>query len=247
MKRLVQTSRLLALLLVACSALVAHAQHATPAAAGEALKQFATERQLPFHERVLPNGEKRVVVNVTKQDDLNKLSQLTGRGQNVLQIVHINKPGLMHTMAMFDGELIHLQTPTNFRTWQLNQWGYNLRESSSQTYSAMIHLTPGEATNLRGRIKTARAQMQTTPDNTMTDAFGTRGMNCASGWCGLPLGEHNEPLWQLTGLRGDNGHPWSFEQELERTSSNRVFGLAIFGPKIEGFEKKAGEQLFQFR
>ncbi len=53
----------------------------------------------------------------------------------------------------------------------------------------------------------------------MDRAFGDRQMNCASG------------------LSGELGHPVALQRELERNGNERVFGLAIYGPKLRNFVK----------
>lgn len=239
-----QRLALAAFAVLALAANFAHAAYDTPAAAKLGLKKLAEKKGIKSHE-VTRGNVKRLAVNVNTADQLAAIEAELGKGQNVLQIVHSANRQSMHTLAIFDGEMIHLQTPDNFNTWQLNTWGYHLRPSANKMYSAMIHLTPQESQNLRERVKNARTQQAKSPKGTFQDAFGARHMNCASGWCGVPIGEKGEPLWKLAGLHGDNGNPFGFQLELERTGNERVFGLAVYGPALNNFENAPPQPVFQ--
>jgi len=192
--------------------------------------------------RQLPNGKQRLCFNTGNQRALDAACQVAGRGANVIQICHLNLPGLMHTMGMFDGGSPHFQTPDNFRTWRLNSWG-GPYHSNRQIYSAFIQLTPSESSRLKQLFTEATQQQQANPNRTITAAWA-RG-NCASLWTNLPVGDHGETLGQLVGV-GTQSHPHYLQKALETQANERVFAVGVYGPAINGFGQNPNQPLFTF-
>ena len=190
------------------------------------------------------NGNKRIIANVSTQDGLDRVSAAMGKNANVIQILHIGRKDIQHSMAMFDGELIHAQYANGTGNWRLRNWGDKLRSSNTKMYSAFIALTPAEATALRANI--AQGKKDQGPEETAgpgwangklknTSMGGCRSFNCTSIWSQMPLGEGGETLSQIAGMGMGSGHPKMMQKELETSANARVIGVAVYGPRVEGF------------
>ncbi len=224
----------------------------TAPAARAALQQTARQTGMKAYERQLPSGVLRQYVNPSGPHELLAIERTTGKGSNVLEILHSGTPGAMHTLAKFDGELIHTQYVSQY--WRLRSWGDRLRPSAHKLFSAMIQLSPKEGENLRAHIELARQEQgpealagaNWEKGHIRTALGADKGINCTSTWCGAPIGERGEPLWQVIGLRGNDWSPHSFQRSLENDANERVFGIAVYGPKLGDFGARLQEPQFNF-
>ncbi len=191
------------------------------------------------------NGSKRFIANVTGQDALNKISAAMGKNSNVIQILHFGQKGLQHTLAIFDGELVHTQFAGGTGNWRLRTWGDTLRASNTKMFSAFIALSPTEAQQLRINIKQGRKDQG--PDHLAgpnwangklknTSMGGCRGFNCASVWTEMPLGAKGETLGHIAGIGHQaSGNPRMLQKLLETGGNERIVGIAVYGPRVENF------------
>ncbi len=247
----VRTNRWQILAVVAVAVRLAAAAPTVPQARA-ALQQTARQTGMMTYERTLPSGAKRQYVNPSGPDAMAALERATARGSNVLEIMHFGYPGApTHSLARFDGQLLHTQT-SNWSKWRLRSWGDRLRPSAHKLYSAMIQLTDKEAANLRAQIRLAVEEQGPEPHGDwgtahMKNAFAAdRGINCTSTWSGVPIGEKGEPLSKLLGLGHSSGDPHGFQRALEGEANDRVFGIAVYGPKLGDFAARLEEPKFQF-
>tara|TARA_R110002073_G_scaffold336104_1_gene530331 strand:- start:17713 stop:18603 length:891 start_codon:yes stop_codon:yes gene_type:complete len=191
------------------------------------------------------NGSKRLIANISGQSALNSISQAMGRNSDVIQIVHIGKAGIQHTMAIFDGELVHTQYAGGTGNWRLRSWGDMLRASDTKMYSAFISLSGPEAANLRNNI--AQGRRDQGPENMagpnwvngklkQTSMGGCRSFNCASVWSAMPLGQNGETLGQIAGIGNSySGNPRQLQKAFETGGNARIIGVAVYGPKLQNF------------
>lgn len=224
---------------------------ATPAEWRQVLQTHAKENNVRSYTRTVAAGNEKVYLNSTVEH-AQGLDQLLGKGTNVLQIAHFGEPGSMHTMALFDGEPIHVQYQGAY--WRLRRWwGPETFAPSHWLYSSLIHLEQGEADDLRQQIAAAR-QEQGDEENAgpgwanghIGKAFGNRGFNCASLWSELSLA--GNPLWRKLGMRMGGGNPPDFQRRLETESNDRVFGHVIYGPReIATFGANPNANQFTFQ
>jgi len=75
------------------------------------------------------NGAKRVIANISGPAALAEISKAMGKQSDVVQILHIGRANIQHTMAIFDGELIHTQHVGGTGNWRLRSWGDTVRDS----------------------------------------------------------------------------------------------------------------------
>ena len=214
----------------------------TPVQARARMLATAKQAAIPHYERKLANGTQRIYLNPQGQH-LPAMEQALPKGSDVIEIVHIGTPDAFHTMAIFDRELLHSQySPAG--NWRLGSWGDRLRPGYHKLWSAMIQLSPKEAQNMRQRIAAAKAEEG--PEYLagpnwanghlkMGGALGVNGINCVATWCDMPVGEQGERLHQLVGLPSYSGSPRAFQQALETTANERVFGISVYGPKDPTF------------
>jgi hypothetical protein len=148
---------------------------------------------------------------------------------------------VQHTKVIFENRMIHLQYAVGSGNWRLRPWGDRLRPSGRTSWGALIQLTPAEAKNMRDRI--AAIEKEEGPEYAagpkwanghITNSLGAQYFNCASGWCQMPVGEKGETIGQLTGV-GNQGDPNSLQRMLESNSTDRVFGVVVYGPKVPDF------------
>ncbi len=175
-----------------------------------------------------------------------------GPDSEVLQISHSSKPDAFHTMAVFDGELLHTQySPAGH--WRMRSWGGSLRIPNPALLSALIQLSPTEAARLR-TLLTAAAAEQGPEENAGENwanghlklSLGNRSLNCASTWTEMPLGDNGEPLYQLIGLsRSYSGSPRELQMALERDGNDRVFGIFAYGEGDPEFDRKREQDAFR--
>lgn len=194
------------------------------------------------------NGKQRLYLNTGNPQAMRAVCEATGAGKNVLQICHINYPGLQHSLAAFDGGTPHFQTPDSFRTWRLNSWGPMYHSRSHNMYSAFIQLTPTESNRLKQIFAEARQAQGTTPQRTIpTDRPSLRWArgNCASLLTNLPVGDHGETLGQLVGI-GSNGSPRGLQQALETRANERVFAIGVYGPALPSFGQNPNQNVVTF-
>jgi hypothetical protein len=231
----VEASRPAASVTASPPAVVRIPQVRTPQEARLALKAAAQKSGMPSFEGT--NG--KLYVNASGSQHLSAMEEVSPKGSGVLQIVKVS--GMQHTLVIFEDQLVHLQYRMGTANWRLRSWGDRLRPSDKPTYSALIQLTPQEAENLRTRLAAVRAEEG--PEETAGPqwerghiklSLGVNAFNCASGWCGVPIGAHGESLSQIVGVPV-NGDPNSLERMLEAAKSERVFGIAVYGPKIPDF------------
>ncbi len=201
-------------------------------------------------------GGKRLIANVSGQEALNSVSKAMGSGSNVLQILHIGKNSITHTMAMFDGKLVHTQHVGGTQNWRLRDWGDMLRNSNTKMYSAFIALSPAEATKLRNTL--AQAQKDQGPENQAgpkwangklknTSLGGCRSFDCASAWTDMPLGKKGESLGEIVGFgKNYSRHPRTLQKKLETAGNDRIIGVAVYGPRIENFAANPTREVVEF-
>jgi hypothetical protein len=209
----------------------------TPTESRAALSDAAKKASVPTY--VGANG--RVYVNPHDASHLEAIEKATGPGSGVLQILQVQ--GVQHTLAAFEGSLVHLQFQNGSSNWRLRPWGDRLRPSTRFLSSAMIQLTPTEAANMRLRLASIVAEQG--PEATAGPrwdaghiklSLGVPSFNCASGWCSMPIGEHGESVANIAGIPV-MGEPFSLQRTLEASGSDRVFGIAVYGPKVPDFGK----------
>lgn len=209
-----------------------------------AFEKALKESQSKFFTREV-NGSKRLIANISGQAALNSISQAMGKNSDVVQILHFGEGNGQHTMAIFDGELVHTQFAGGTGNWRLRTWGDMLRASNTKMYSAFISLSGPEAAQLRNNI--AQGRKDQGPDHLAgpnwvngklknTSMGGCRSFNCASVWSAMPLGAKGETLGDIAGIgnRG-NGQPRALQREFETGGNARIIGVAVYGPKVEGF------------
>jgi len=208
---------------------------------------------IPHYERVLPNGARRVYSNVGGGWKLlRRMERILPTGSNVLEILHIAK-NANHTLALFDREPVHTQYVGNH--WRLRWWSDRLRPSDGALYSAQIQLSDGEATRLRQMLNAAlqeqgpeeQAGAQWENGHIRAALGGARCLNCVSTWSEMPLGDNGEPLWRLLGLRASySGNPHALQQALETEANERVIGITLYGPVVEGFGTAPDQNVTRF-
>lgn len=201
-------------------------------------------------------GSKRLIANVTGQEALNSVSKAMGKDSNVLQILHIGKSSISHTMAMFDGQLVHTQHVGGTQNWRLRNWGDMLRNSNTKMYSAFISLSPAEAGKLRSTL--AQAQKDQGPENQAganwangklknTSLGGCRSFDCATTWTDMPLGKGGETLGEIVGFGSSySRHPRTLQKKLETGGNDRIIGVAVYGPKIDNFAANPAKDVVEF-
>jgi hypothetical protein len=201
-------------------------------------------------------GAKRLIANVAGQEALNSVSKAMGKDSNVLQILHIGKNSISHTMAMFDGKLVHTQHVGGTQNWRLRNWGDMLRSSNTKMYSAFISLSPAEATKLRSTL--SQAQKDQGPENLAgpgwangklknTSLGGCRSFDCATTWTDMPLGKSGETLGEIVGFgKSYSRHPRTLQKKLETAGNDRIIGVAVYGPKIDNFAANPTREVVEF-
>jgi hypothetical protein len=223
------------------------AQAISPAQARQSLLLLAQQNHVAHYTRRCGNEVERVYLNPSGMSELAALSRFAGPNSNVLQICHIDpsdvgQPGLMHSLAMYDGKFPHFQYRSGSNNWRLRSWGGGLRPSHNRLYSAFVQLTPSEGARLREML--TNAEREQGPEQTaganwenghVRGALGNRGFNCTSVWSGMPVGDRGESLAQLCGLGGASGSPHGFQQELETRANERVIAIGVYGPDLRGF------------
>ncbi len=201
-------------------------------------------------------GAKRIIANVSGQEALNSASKTMGKGSDVLQILHIGRNNISHTMAMFDGQLVHTQHVGGTQNWRLRNWGDMLRNSNTKMYSAFISLSPAEATKLRSTL--TQAQKDQGPENLAganwgngklknTSLGGCRSFDCATAWTDMPLGKGGETLGEIVGFGNSySRHPRTLQKNLETGGNDRIIGVAVYGPRIENFGANPAQGVVEF-
>ncbi len=191
------------------------------------------------------NGATRLIANISGQTALNSISKAMGKNSDVVQIVHIGQAGLHHTMAIFDGELVHTQYAGGTGNWRLRSWGDMLRASNTKMYSAFISLSGPEAAALRNNIAQGRTDQG--PEHLAgpnwangklkpTSMGGCRSFNCASVWSAMPLGKNGETLGQIAGIGNTySGSPRMLQKAFETGGNARIIGVAVYGPPVQNF------------
>ncbi len=191
------------------------------------------------------NGSTRLIANISGQSALNSISKAMGKNSDVIQILHIGQAGIQHTMAIFDGELVHTQYAGGTGNWRLRSWGDMLRSSNTKMYSAFISLSGAEAATLRNNI--AQGRKDQGPEHLAgpkwvngklkpTSMGGCRSFNCTSVWSAMPLGEKGETLGHIAGIGNSYaGQPRQLQKAFETGGNARIIGVAVYGPKVEGF------------
>ncbi len=208
------------------------------------LKDALTASNSKFFTRDV-NGAQRFIANIAGPDAINKISVAMGKGSNVIQIVHFGQDKLQHTMAIFDGELVHAQHIAGTQNWRLGKWGNQLRPSNTKMFSAFISLSSAEATVLRNNIKQGRKDQG--PDHLAgadwgngklknTSMGGCRSFNCTSIWSQMPLGAKGETLGDIAGIGNTaSGQPRQLQKVLETGGNERIIGTGVYGPQIQNF------------
>ena len=215
------------------------AQADRAATARTTIAEKASRQHVPSYRKSARSGAQRLVFNASSNQEIEAIDN--PRGSDVLEIFHVGEPGANHTLARFDGELIHTQYKSS--NWRLRSWGDKIRTSNRRIYSAMIQLTTEEASVLRSQI--AAARLEQGPEDAagpnweaghIKTSFGRRSHNCVATWCDAQIGTQGEPLWKIIGLNGSfSGAPKPFQQALEHDANDRVFGLVIYGPSLPQF------------
>jgi hypothetical protein len=194
----------------------------------------------------------KVVLNPNREVHLRALQRILKKGSNVLEIMHVGTSDAQHTLVRFDELFLHMQVlGSHWRLRRLTDDDFKdpdldgrdlLRTSTTPLYSAMIQLEPDEAARLRERLRLAVTEQgpeseagQDWDRGHIKNAFNG---NCAGVWCGTPLGANGQTLAQISGV-ANGGNPRGLQTELEQGGSDRVFGLAIYGPAIPGFGDQA--------
>ncbi len=202
------------------------------------------------------NGSKRIIANISGQAALNDVAKVMGEKSDVVQILHIGRADIQHTMAIFDGELIHTQHVGGTGNWRLRSWGQSVRDSNTKMFSAFISLTPKEAANMRKQIQTAKNDQG--PEHLAgpnwangklgpTSLGGHRGFDCTSTWSDMPIGAKGETLAQIVGFAGHySRHPKTFQKSLETSGNERIIGVAVYGPSIPNFGKSPDQPIVEF-
>ncbi len=202
------------------------------------------------------NGAKRVIANISGPAALAEVSKAMGKQSDVVQILHIGRADIQHTMAIFDGELIHTQHVGGTGNWRLRSWGDTVRDSNTKMFSAFIALTPAEATAMRNQIKTAKSDQG--PEHLAgpnwsngklgpTSLGGHRGFDCTSTWTDMPIGAKGETLAQIVGFTGQySRHPKTFQKSLETGGNDRILAVAVYGPKVTDFGKNPDKAIVEF-
>jgi hypothetical protein len=221
----------------------------------KSLQQVLKSSKSTFFTREV-GGAKRLIANVSGQEALNSVSKAMGKDSNVLQILHIGKNSISHTMAMFDGQLVHTQHVGGTQNWRLRNWGDTLRNSNTKMYSAFISLSPAEATKLRSTLAQANADQgpeQHAGPNWAngrlknTSLGGCRSFDCATTWTDMPLGKGGETLGEIVGFgKNYSRHPHSLQKQLETAGNDRIIGVAVYGPKIENFAANPNRGVVEF-
>lgn len=216
---------------------------ARPAEAAARLRAAAARAGVPHYVRKMPSGVERVVLNPADDAQLAAVEAETGKGSNVLQIIHLGRADSVHTRAIWNGRLLHFQYATGSNNWRLRGWGKAFRPRGNMFYGAMIQLSDAEAERLDGFLAAAGAQQGPEADaghlwanGHITDGLGIRNINCVAGWCDLPIGDAGEPLWRVAGLGNSySANPRGFQKALESLGGDRVFGVAVYGQVLRDF------------
>ncbi len=202
------------------------------------------------------NGSKRFIANITGQEALNSIAKATGKGSDVIQILHIGRNNISHTMAMFDGKLVHTQHVGGTQNWRLRNWGDMLRASNTKMYSAFISLSPSEAKKLRSTLE--QAQKDQGPEHLAganwgngklknTSLGGCRSFDCATTWTDMPLGKSGETLGEIVGFgKSYSRHPHTLQKNLEMKGNERIIGVAVYGPRIDNFKANPERGVVEF-
>lgn len=247
------------------------ATNGRPAATQTRLRTEATVHHRETHQKSLNDvlktsgstfftrevgGTKRLIANVSGQEALNSVSKAMGKDSNVLQILHIGKNSISHTMAMFDGKLVHTQHVGGTQNWRLRNWGDMLRNSNTKMYSAFISLSPAEAAKMRSTL--AQAQKDQGPEQQAgpkwangklknTSLGGCRSFDCATTWTDMPLGKSGETLGEIVGFgKSYSRHPRTLQKKLETGGNDRIIGVAVYGPKIDNFAANPARDVVEF-
>jgi hypothetical protein len=197
---------------------------------------------LPHYYDAGRSGARRIYLNASAQTQLDRLSAALGRGQDVLQVLALGPPRRgEHTLISFDGMLLDI-TQLKGKHWRLGSWGAKVRTTTNTLYSALIQLTATEATNLRQRIDAAFAEQGALHQaglnwehGHLQRAFGPRSFNCASVWAEMPIGGRGETLAAICGLDLPQDNTRRLVQDLEQHGNQRVFGIVLYGPRIDEF------------
>lgn len=210
----------------------------------EKLTIAAQKAKIPTYTRKMANGVNRVYVNPNAGAHYDAMEKVFPKGSAVLQIMHHGAPDAFHTKAIFELNLVHTQYRPGMN-WRFRYWGDRLLPTRSKNYSAMIYLTPVEAQNMRDRLNKAFDEQG--PEETaganwehghIKGALGIPHLNCIATWSEMPIGEKGEKLFQLLGLNQSySGNPRGFQLALEHSANERVFGIGVYGPKVETFGK----------
>jgi len=221
----------------------------TPARSRASLERLARSNNMASYTRTC-NGVKRTYVNATQPAQAQALMQKYNRASNVLQICHINRSGLSHSMAIFDGKLVHFQYLNGTRNWRLRPWGNSLRVGRDDLHTALIQLKPSEAGRLRTML--AASEREQGPEHAagprwdngkVKDGMGRgRYFDCTTVWTGAKIGDRGETLANLVGVSSTT--PRGFQAALENNANDRVFGVCVVGPTPQPFGNNPTQQLF---
>jgi hypothetical protein len=244
------------------ASLLAHARHAGIPHyqhAGRVFLNVSGQQHIDTIKAALPPGSNVFEIVGTGESDQPR--DWHARAMFDGQLIHFPTPP-----APVDQQ----RNPSGLRRFgKLAYWGYHgptrtspvsvsLRPSAKPIVSALIQLTPLEARNLRALLGAAwRASAARSPDSRALDAsFRTfalaralgidpHRMNCITPWRTMPIGAGGESVHEIAGLEPRHGRKGtgSWLRDLRRYGNERVFGYAVYGPRVPGFGARPDEPL----
>jgi hypothetical protein len=218
------------------------------------LQSAARQANIPSYVRTCANGAKRCYLNPNGSQQLRAVERTLDNRANTLEITHIGSPQANHTLGIFNRQFVHVQFIQGTSNWRLRNWGGGqLRPSSSKLYSAVIQLTDAEANKVKQQLQrgfeTQGPEMRAGrrwENGNLRGAYN-RSFNCVSFFTEMPVGANGEPLWRVIGLPSSyNGNPRGLMRALETQANDRVAGICVYGPQVQGFPNNPNQDKFTF-